>query len=76
MLIEVNCETDFVARNEQFQELVRALAVQVAGLYPRWVDVDEIPAEVLGREEGRARRGSAVAGEARRDPGDDRRRPA
>jgi elongation factor Ts len=47
VLIEVNCETDFVARNDQFQELVRALAIQVAGLSPRWVDVDQIPAEEL-----------------------------
>ena len=43
VLIEVNCETDFVARNDQFQELVRALAIQVAGLSPRWVDVDADP---------------------------------
>jgi elongation factor Ts len=47
VLIEVNCETDFVARTEQFQKLVRDLAVQVAGLNPRWVDVDQIPAETL-----------------------------
>jgi elongation factor Ts len=47
VLIEVNCETDFVARTEQFQELVRMLAIQVAGLSPRWVDVDEIPEEEL-----------------------------
>ena len=47
VLIEVNSETDFVARNERFQDLVRALAVQVAGLNPRWVDVDQIPAEEL-----------------------------
>jgi elongation factor Ts len=47
VLIEVNCETDFVARNEQFQKLVRDLAVQVAGLEPEYVDADRIPAEVL-----------------------------
>jgi elongation factor Ts len=47
VLIEVNCETDFVARNDQFQKLVRDLAVQVAGLSPRWVDVDQIPAREL-----------------------------
>jgi elongation factor Ts len=47
VLIEVNCETDFVARTDRFQELVRALAIQVAGLSPRWVDVDEIPAAEL-----------------------------
>jgi elongation factor Ts len=47
VLIEVNCETDFVARNDMFQKLVRDLAVQVAGLSPRWVDVDQIPAADL-----------------------------
>jgi elongation factor Ts len=47
VLIEVNCETDFVARTDRFQELVRALAIQVAGLSPRWVDVDQIPAAEL-----------------------------
>ena len=47
VLIEVNCETDFVARTDQFQELVRLLAIQVAGLSPRWVDVESIPADEL-----------------------------
>ena len=59
VLIEVNSETDFVARNDRFQELVRALAVQVAGLSPRWVDVDEIPADEL----------AAKRAELARDPG-------
>jgi elongation factor Ts len=43
VLIEVNCETDFVARTDEFQKLVRDLAVQVAGMAPRYVDVDRIP---------------------------------
>jgi elongation factor Ts len=43
VLIEVNCETDFVARTDEFQKLVRDLAVQVAGLDPRYVDSDSIP---------------------------------
>jgi elongation factor Ts len=47
VLIEVNCETDFVARNEQFQKLVRDLAIQVAGLRPEYIDADQIPAEIL-----------------------------
>src|SRR4029079_19075196 len=47
VLIEVNCETDFVARTERFQKLVRDLAIQVAGLDPMWVDVDAIPADAL-----------------------------
>jgi elongation factor Ts len=44
VLIEVNCETDFVARTEEFQKLVRDLAVQVAGLSPLYVDQEGIPA--------------------------------
>jgi elongation factor Ts len=47
VLIEVNCETDFVARNEEFQKLVRDLAMQVAGLAPQYVSVESIPAEVV-----------------------------
>jgi elongation factor Ts len=43
VLIEVNCETDFVARTDQFQKLVRDLAMQVAGLAPIYVDIDRIP---------------------------------
>jgi elongation factor Ts len=43
VIIEVNCETDFVARTDEFQKLVRDLAVQVAGLAPLYVDVDRIP---------------------------------
>jgi elongation factor Ts len=47
VLIEVNCETDFVARTDEFQKLVRDLAMQVAGLAPLYVDIDRIPAEVV-----------------------------
>ena len=43
VLIEVNCETDFVARTDEFQKLVRDLAVQVAGLAPLYVDQSQIP---------------------------------
>jgi elongation factor Ts len=43
VLIEVNCETDFVARNDDFQKLVRDLAIQVAGLAPRWVAREDVP---------------------------------
>ena len=46
-LVEVNCETDFVARTDEFQKLVRDLAVQVAALSPLYVDADAIPADVL-----------------------------
>jgi elongation factor Ts len=47
VLIEVNTETDFVARNEDFQRLVQQLAMQVAGLAPEYVTIDSVPAEVL-----------------------------
>jgi elongation factor Ts len=47
VLIEVNCETDFVARTDEFQRLVRDLAIQVAGLAPLYADVDQIPAAEL-----------------------------
>ena len=47
VLIEVNCETDFVARTDEFQKLVRDLAIQVAGMTPLYVDADGIPAVVL-----------------------------
>jgi elongation factor Ts len=50
VLIEVNCETDFVARTGEFQDLVKALAMQVAAANPRWVARDEVPAAVVERE--------------------------
>jgi elongation factor Ts len=46
-LVEVNCETDFVARTDDFQKLARDLAMQVAGLSPRWVSLDDVPAEAI-----------------------------
>jgi elongation factor Ts len=59
VIIEVNCETDFVARTDEFQKLVHDLAVQVAGLAPTWVDVDRIPAAEL-----EARKAALLADEA------------
>jgi len=47
VLIEVNCETDFVARTDEFQKLVRDLAMQIAGLAPQYVDIDRIPEDVI-----------------------------
>ena len=52
VLIEVNCETDFVARNEEFQKLVRDLAMQVAGMARSIPTIESIPAEVLASQEG------------------------
>jgi elongation factor Ts len=59
VLIEVNCETDFVARTEEFQRLVKDLAVQVAGLAPLYVDVDRVPESDLA-----AKRAELLADEA------------
>ena len=47
VLLEVNSETDFVARNEDFQKLVKDIAMQIAGMSPTYVTIDAIPAEEL-----------------------------
>jgi len=49
-LVEVNCETDFVARTEQFQELARDLAMHVVAAGPLYVSREEIPGEIVARE--------------------------
>jgi len=50
VLLEVNCETDFAARNEAFQALVKDLAMQVAAAAPQYVRREEVPAEVVAKE--------------------------
>jgi elongation factor Ts len=50
VLIEVNCETDFVARTDEFQRLVRNLAMQVAATRPLAVTRESVPAELIERE--------------------------
>ena len=50
VLVEVNCETDFVARTDEFQELVRDLAMQVAASNPLFVRRDEVGSEEIDRE--------------------------
>jgi elongation factor Ts len=50
VLVEVNCETDFVARNPEFQAFARECAMQVAAMNPQYVSQDEIPAAVLEKE--------------------------
>jgi len=50
VLIEVNCETDFVARTDEFQELVRNLAMQVAAAGAEYVRREEVPADRVERE--------------------------
>ena len=50
VLIEVNCETDFVAKTPEFQQLVKDLGMQVAAAAPRWVRREEVPASELEGE--------------------------
>ncbi len=50
VLVEVNCETDFVARNETFRELVKDVAQQIAAASPRWVRREDVPATVVDSE--------------------------
>jgi elongation factor Ts len=49
-LVEVNCETDFVARNEDFQRLVKDIAMQVVAAKPLYVRREEVPPDVLEKE--------------------------
>lgn len=50
VLIEVNCETDFVARNEEFQAFVKEVALQVAASHPLYVKREDVPADLIERE--------------------------
>lgn len=47
VLLELNCETDFVARTDDFQQLARDIAMQIAGMAPTYASRDEVPAEVV-----------------------------
>src|ERR671918_2326562 len=50
VLVEVNCESDFVARTDDFQNLVREIAMHVAAADPKYVRRDEVPAAAIERE--------------------------
>ncbi len=50
VLIEVNIETDFAAKNEDFRRMVRDIAMQIAAMKPRWVSRSEVPADELEQE--------------------------
>ena len=56
VMVEVNCETDFVARNDDFRHLAHELALQIAASMPEWPTEEDVPAELLAaeREEARA----------------------
>jgi elongation factor Ts len=50
VLVEVNCETDFVARTDDFQNLVKEVAMHIAAADPKWVRREEVPAEAIEKE--------------------------
>jgi elongation factor Ts len=50
VLVEVNCETDFVARTDDFQELCKALGMQIAASNPQYVSIEQVPQEVIAKE--------------------------
>jgi elongation factor Ts len=50
VLVEVNCETDFVARTDDFKSFVHDIALHIAALKPRFVSIDEVPAEYIASE--------------------------
>ncbi len=52
VLVELNCESDFVARTDEFQTLVKEVALQVAAANPQYVRREDVPADVLERERG------------------------
>ncbi len=49
-MVEVNSETDFVARTEDFRQLVHDVALQIAAMSPLYVSLDDIPADILARQ--------------------------
>ncbi|HJP94697.1 MAG TPA: translation elongation factor Ts [Pyrinomonadaceae bacterium] len=55
VLVELNCETDFVARGEEFQQLVKDIAMHIAAAEPRYVSREEVPSSVLEKEREIAR---------------------
>jgi len=61
-LVEVNCETDFVARTDEFQDFAHDLAMQVVASKPQYVTIDDVPAEIVDREKAVYRKQMENAG--------------
>jgi elongation factor Ts len=55
VMVEVNCETDFVARSAAFRKFAHEVALQIAAGAPKWIRVEDIPAEVIEQEKEKAR---------------------
>ena len=52
VLVELNCESDFVARTDEFQNVLRELSLQIAAANPQYVSRDQVPADIIERERG------------------------
>jgi elongation factor Ts len=50
VLLELNCETDFVARTDDFQQLGKDICMQIASMNPRWLSPEDVPADVIAKE--------------------------
>jgi len=55
VMVEINCETDFVARSDDFRQFAHEVALQIAAAAPKWVKAEQIPDEVMEREKEIAR---------------------
>jgi elongation factor Ts len=62
VIVEVNCETDFVARTDDFRTFAHEIALQIAANSPRWVDAEDVPEEVLEEEREKARAYASAEG--------------
>ncbi len=62
VMVEVNCETDFVGRTRQFRDFAHEIALQVAAAAPRWLAPDDVPADEVERESEGARRDAGTDG--------------
>ena len=76
VLVEVNCESDFVARTDDFQSLAREIAMHIAAASPQYVRREDVPADVLERERGDLPRPDGRPEQAGRGDREDRRRQA
>jgi elongation factor Ts len=62
VMVEVNCETDFVGRTPEFRSFAHEIALQVAAAAPRWVAPEDVPSDVITSESEEARRASRAEG--------------
>ena len=64
VMVEVNCETDFVARSAAFRKFAHEVALQIAAGAPKWVRVEDIPTELVAQEREKARNVALAEGKA------------